>query len=114
MHVPRATGTLFAKLCEVASVVDGAVKLVGENHSVECNAKIVFVELIDHLFRIREYTRVPDERSVFCIPSRRAEACTQVNHRVTRKFLLAKCFGFLQNFFPAGQGPMRLLIAKTP
>src|SRR3979490_315388 len=75
---------------------------------------MIFVEFIDHFLGMGEYPRVPHERSVFRVPSGGAEARSEKNHGVARQFSFAESFGLLQNFFPVGQGAMRLLVAEAP
>ena len=93
MHIPMATGALLIESRKVAWFVDGAAEFVGEDYRVQRNAEIVFMELRDDSFRIGKHTRVPGERSIFSIPSRRAKSRAQIDHGVAREFFLTECSG---------------------
>src|SRR5579872_582034 len=77
-------------------------------------AKILRMQFVQRALRIREHPIVPHKRSVLRIPSRRAKSRPEINQRIARQFLFAKCLRLAENFFFARQRPMRLLIAKTP
>src|SRR6185369_1076080 len=72
------------------------------------------VQLLDHLFRIREDTRIPCERTIRCVPARRAEARAQINESVAGQFLFTEHLCFSEDFLSAGQSTVRLLITETP
>ena len=90
------------------------VKLVGQNHIVKHDAEAIFVKLLDDFFRLGKYAGVPRERSIFRVPSGRAEAGAEIDQRIAGKLFLAKCFRLGEDFFSAGQGAMRLLVAQAP
>src|SRR5215831_16974643 len=81
---------------------------------MHCRAEVLFMQLIQHFFGIRENPGIPVERSVLCIPSRRTKSSTEVDHGVTWQLLFAEQLCFRDDFFTARQCAMRLLIAKTP
>src|SRR5690348_12245167 len=114
MRIPVATCLFVVESGNLAGFVNRAAQSVVQDHIVEYDTEVIFVQLVDHLVRIRKNTRIPRERSVFGIPARGTKPRAQINESVAGKFFFAKRFGFREYFLAAGESAMRLLIAEAP
>src|SRR5208283_3542105 len=114
MSIPVATCFGFVEARKITSIVYGTAKPVRKNDGMQDGMKVLSMQLVEHFLGIRKNAGVPNEGAILGIPSRRTKPRSQIDERVTRKFLFAEGLRLAQNLFAAGEGAVRLLIAETP
>jgi hypothetical protein len=95
----RVTG----RMCYRFRIVQGAVK-IPRRHHMQNNIEVLVMQFVEHRFGVRENIGVERERSVPGVPSRWAEACSEINQRVAGQLLFTKAPRHAHDLFPTREG----------
>src|SRR5579883_3326040 len=84
-------------LCRQAGISHATMQVQWRARHMEHNVEVFIVQLLNHLLGVGKYLAIKSEGTVTRVPARRAETCSEIDHRVARKLIISEPFCFVKD-----------------